>query len=320
MRSTGAPFTTEEVKRKFLARTEPPPPARLEAPSETSSEETESEEEEEESDEPSSKKSEEARSDIGALLARSAHARDPTQSEEPPVGRSRFGGGAAPSGGRFASGGRYTSRFLNKSKSSAALAADDPEPPPRYPEEPEAPTGRSRYMALKERRQRLARSRSTQQFGDEEEPEAPPPISPSAYLAARGYPPSQSQSAHEGATEKDGAALSSWARYLKSKYGGRGGAKEKEGGAAAPSAAARRLSLGLPLRPSSELASSDDDQKNSRGSPTTHTVATAAAAGKLERPNHCSPPLKQRHWRRRALKRGGWAWPGLDLANGDSER
>ncbi|KAH1003050.1 hypothetical protein HUJ05_010998 [Dendroctonus ponderosae] len=301
VRSTGAPFTTEEVKRKFLARSEAPPapeapPKQFQsrflskpAPTKEDESETSSEEEtesEEESDEPSSKKSEEkmARSDIGALLARSAHARDPGKAEEAPVSRSKYAGG------------------------DTAGAAEEEDPPPRYPteEDPKYPTGRSRYMALKERRQRLARSRSSQQFGDEEEPEESAPISPttsnpSAYLASRGYTTAASQSAHDlarsrsthalketspdRAAEKDGAALSSWARYLKNKYGGRGGAKDKEGGAAAPSAsgstsaAARRLSLGLPLRSSTELASSDDDQKNMQGSPTTHTVATAAAAG-----------------------------------------
>lgn len=89
-----------------------------------------------------------------------------------------------------------------------------------------------------------------------------------------------------GSTEdKDGAALSSWARYLKNKYGNRGAkdvpSRESTSSAVnttpAPSAssssssAARRLSLGLPLRQANEIASSDDDSKNGLGSPTTPT-------------------------------------------------
>ena len=78
----------------------------------------------------------------------------------------------------------YTSRFLNKSKSSAVVPPDDDkddDSDSRYG------TGRSRYMALKERRNRLARSRSSHNFGDddEDEPVSPTTASPSAYLASR---------------------------------------------------------------------------------------------------------------------------------------
>lgn len=85
--------------------------------------------------------------------------------------------------------------------------------------------------------------------------------------------------------DKDGAALSSWARYLKNKYGNRSKDAPREppstnntsvpsssnGGAGSSSSAARRLSLGLPLRQSNEVPSSDDDSKNAVGSPTTPT-------------------------------------------------
>lgn len=163
-----------------------------------------------------------------------------------------------------------------------------------------------RYSALKDRRQRLARSKSSHNFGDDDdvdEPISPTSSNPSAYLASRGYGTasgndlSRSRSSHalksrenspdrSSAAGPDGAALSSWARYLKNKYGNRG-AKDKEGtsgpttpGSTSSSATARRLSLGLPLRPSTDLGSSDDDQKNMQGSPTTPTAATAAAAGR----------------------------------------
>ncbi|CAG9760458.1 unnamed protein product [Ceutorhynchus assimilis] len=379
VRSTGAPFTTEEVKQKYLSRSEaptetrsrtastgankepvaqltkpfqsrflnkpatvPPPPQskKDEEESETSSEEET--ETEEESDEPSSKKSDEkmAKTDIGPLLARSAHARDSSSSdhlrkkEESPINRSNYSTSEEPST-RYGSKRRttitseeepprygYTSRFLNKSKSSAAIAQDDDDYTSRYttPTNDEGSkypaTGRSRYMALKDRRQRLARSRSSQQFGDGEDetedagvttPISPTTSNPTAYLASRGYGTSasahdlaRSRSTHAlksrdnsperssaSAIEKDGAALSSWARYLKNKYGNRSGAKDKDSTAsggnsqasASSSSAARRLSLGLPLRSSTDLASSDDDgQKNMQGSPTTPTAATAAAA------------------------------------------
>jgi tripartite motif-containing protein 71 len=72
--------------------------------------------------------------------------------------------------------------------------------------------------------------------------------------------------------EKDGAALSSWARYLKNKYGSRG----KDGKEASSGTASRRLSLGLPLRTNS-TDDSTDDQKNLPGSPTSPTPATAPA-------------------------------------------
>lgn len=65
--------------------------------------------------------------------------------------------------------------------------------------------------------------------------------------------------------EKDGAALSSWARYLKNKYGSRG----KDGKDTSSGTASRRLSLGLPLRTNDD--NSPDDQKNLAGSPNSPT-------------------------------------------------
>lgn len=374
VRSTGAPFTTEEVKQKYLARgsidntpdvrtrktstsssketpaqkpfqsrflnkttTVPPPAAKEDEETETSSEEESESSDESEEDKPDPK--EIAKSDIGALLARSANARDTsaenvrkTGRDEPPTytSRSRYSSPKEESpvspSSRYTrrtsaattahddeppSRYGYTSRFLNKSKSSAAIPPDEDDHLSRYgssavDDDSKYPSGRSRYMALKERRQRLARSRSSQQFGDEEDTEEPiSPTStnnPNAYLASRGYGSAassghdlaRSRSSHAlksrdnspdrstAATEKDGAALSSWARYLKNKYGNRSGAKDKESSSSltpssSSSTTARRLSLGLPLRSSTEVASSDDDSKNMQGSPTTPTAATAVA-------------------------------------------
>lgn len=364
VRSTGAAYTTEEVKQKILARgsidgtpdtavarsrvsstgskdtpvqkpfqsrflnksTPTPPPPKEDDTESTTEEETETEEE---SDDNAADSKEMAKSDIGPLLARSAQARDNSSDspkrETSSYTRSRYGTPKEESPLSKYSRSRtatavpdeepsrygYTSRFLNKSKSSAAVPPEEEEHS-RYgssalaDDDSKYPSGRSRYMALKERRQRLARSRSSHTFPDDDdvdEPISPTSSNPSAYLASKGYGSAtssgndlaRSRSTHalksrenspdrSAGAEKDGAALSSWARYLKSKYGNRSGAKDKDSASAsaAPSsssssATARRLSLGLPLRSSTELGSSDDDQKNMHGSPTTPTAATAAA-------------------------------------------
>ncbi|XP_037822559.1 RING finger protein nhl-1 isoform X2 [Lucilia sericata] len=254
-------------------------------------------------------------------------------------------------GGSSATGSSYTSRFLNKSKSSAIVSQPSLSNTPNASFDEDANgtgddsdsrygTGRSRYLAMKERRNRLARSRSSHQFGNDDddldEPVSPTTASPSAYLASRysGYGGSdlaRSRSSHalksrdsspiidrtssrSGAgtsslannDSKDGEALSSWARYLKNKYGnksskdtpsgsGRDGLGSSSTSSALPSTSShgasgsgssrshvasdvsRRLSLGLPLRQVSELGSSDDDgSKNGLGSPTSPTVAAAA--------------------------------------------
>lgn len=117
-----------------------------------------------------------------------------------------------------------------------------------------------------------------------------------------------------GSGEKDGAALSSWARYLKSKYGNR-----KEPASAAPSTvgtssssslAARRLSLGLPLRQANEVGSSDDDSKNGQGSPTSPTAAIGITAAGM------SPRTQYLQKRRQLFQLGGrgsepgcFTWP-----------
>ncbi|XP_025423853.1 RING finger protein nhl-1 isoform X4 [Sipha flava] len=103
--------------------------------------------------------------------------------------------------------------------------------------------------------------------------------SPSSYQSPR-----ESDTAASGRTgEKDGAALSSWARYLKNKYGNRSkenAAKDNATAASASSSSTRRLSLGLPLRSNSTVVdSSDDDQKNMHSSPTSHTIIEAGMQG-----------------------------------------
>ncbi|XP_001360687.3 RING finger protein nhl-1 isoform X2 [Drosophila pseudoobscura] len=255
-------------------------------------------------------------------------------------------------GSSSGTGSSYTSRFLNKSKSSAIVTQPSlSTPTASFDEDANGTgddsdsrygTGRSRYLAMKERRTRLARSRSSHQFGNEDddldEPVSPTTVSPSAYLASRysGYGSSdlsRSRSSHalksrdnspitdrsagssragalgsNSTDNKDGEALSSWARYLKNKYGNKsskdtpsssaGSARDSHAtsstaassshahgigssgsGRSTASEVSRRLSLGLPLRQANELASSDDDgSKNGLGSPTSPTVAAAVAA------------------------------------------
>nr|CAD7415139.1 unnamed protein product [Timema poppensis] len=378
--------------------------------SETSSdsEETDSEDESDEEskktkpDTPVVKNKPVDKTDIGPLLARSANARDTSETQrkgsrdetgtsggyvakrygaaDNPTSsyRSPYGAKEEPtttttagsryrtrnqqedeSPSRYGSGG-YTSRFLNKSKSSAAVSPDeDPPEPKKYTPSSSASvaavddsnkysSGRSRYAALKDRRSRLNRSRSSHNLGgpddmdESEEPTSPTSSMPSSYLASRYAPSttagsdlSRSRSTHamkpretspdrsggSGTTEKDGAALSSWARYLKNKYGTKAGGKDGKdsvgASSAASSTAARRLSLGLPLRHNSaSIESSDDDQKNPGGSPTSLTAATAVAAGFAVAAAGSSPRSQYLQKRRQQFKIGSrgsepgcFTWP-----------
>ncbi|XP_044734626.1 RING finger protein nhl-1 [Chrysoperla carnea] len=413
VRNTGAAYTTEEVKQKYLQRSgndsptdrsrsdsakkDPPKfqsrflgnstsrstPAPIEKPKEEEEEEEETEtsseeetESEEESEEETKKDNREmAKTDIGPLLARSAQARESSADssrknsrDESGYGKSRYNSSNDTSASkytpttrsrttvqeeeppsRYGSSG-YTSRFLNKSKSSAAVPPEEEDKyssASRDDEDSRYPSGRSRYMAMKDRRSRLARSKSSHQFGDDDDVVLDEPMtttSPSAYLASKGYGSAvsssndlaRSRSSHAlksrensperntGTTEKDGAALSSWARYLKNKYGNR--STTKDGGRdtgtssisspSSTSAASRRLSLGLPLR-SGEIGSSDDDSKNTLGSPTTHTAATAAAAAGIAAATAGTSPRSQYLQKRRQLFKigsrgsepGYFTWP-----------
>ncbi|XP_037895276.1 RING finger protein nhl-1 isoform X6 [Glossina fuscipes] len=146
----------------------------------------------------------------------------------------------------------------------------------------------------------LARSRSSHALKSRENS----PITDRSTTSSRSAIGSSSTTADN----KDGEALSSWARYLKNKYGNKSikdtpsvGARDalsnsstattlpstshSVGGSGSSrshvaSDVSRRLSLGLPLRQVNELVSSDDDgSKNGLGSPTSPTVAAVAAHG-----------------------------------------
>ncbi|XP_058457343.1 RING finger protein nhl-1 isoform X2 [Malaya genurostris] len=243
---------------------------------------------------------------------------------------------------------RYTSRFLNKSKSTAVVAPEDD----ATGDDSDSRSNRSRFTALQDRRNRLARSRSSHNFGnddEDDEPVSPTTSSPSAYLASRygassslaSQPAdlSRSRSTHalksrepspdrSTGSDKDGAALSSWARYLKNKYGNRSAKDSKETpssslsnassslatpstSSASSSAAARRLSLGLPLR-QTDILSSDDDSKNGVGSPTSPTAAVVGipgAAGMSPRTQYLQKRRQLFQIGGRGSEPGSFTWP-----------
>lgn len=235
---------------------------------------------------------ESSRGETGGVSApwRTRTALNNTSTEDESPTSSRYGSGSsrvtAPEKPAF------TSRFLNKSKSAAVVSPDEDEGETsatgrrfsRTTASDLTSTPRSRYTALKDRKSRLARSKSTHTLADDDDEDEP--MTPTAYLASRygpGTALAKSRSSHaiksreaspeptgsggSGASggsggEKDGAALSSWARYLKNKYGSRA----KDTSTASNS---RRLSLGLPLRQDPE-----EEAKNTRGSPTSPTQHT----------------------------------------------
>lgn len=149
---------------------------------------------------------------------------------------------------------------------------------------------------------------------------------------------SREASPDRGGPDGDKEALSSWARYLKNKYGNRG-SKDSPAGASssAPSSsyssssaaastpsstssassASRRLSLGLPLRQANEMHSSDDDSKNLQSSLASPTQAQAVAAGMEDTNTKFSTPRTQYLQKRRQIlqiggrgsESGKFTWP-----------
>uniref|UniRef100_A0A1B6E225 RING-type domain-containing protein n=1 Tax=Clastoptera arizonana TaxID=38151 RepID=A0A1B6E225_9HEMI len=326
--------TTQTAPQTTVATKDDDEESETETSSESEETESSEESESEEKKTPvksSTPKSAMEKTDIGPLLARSAQAREgsvssgsntrknsrdegyssstyksPYSTKEDTTSNSSYFGrtrATAPepepehTNSRYSGG--FTSRFLNKSKSSAAVSPEEEEPQRKFSnagkeEESAYPSTRSRFAALRDRKKTLARSKSTHNFGgDEDDDTEDTTTSPSAYLASKygttGNDLSRSRSTHVmksrenspdrttatgSSGEKDGAALSSWARYLKNKYGNRG----KDGKETSSSTNSRRLSLGLPLR-SNTLESSDDDQKNMSGSPNSPTQAIATPVG-----------------------------------------
>lgn len=152
---------------------------------------------------------------------------------------------------------------------------------------------------------------------------------------------SREVSPDRGGSDGDKEALSSWARYLKNKYGNRS-AKDSPRDANGPSSstpsasygnstaaasspsstssatsASRRLSLGLPLRQANEMHSSDDDSKNLLSSLASPTQAQTQAADMEDTNTKFSTPRTQYLQKRRQIlqiggrgsENGMFTWP-----------
>jgi len=178
----------------------------------------------------------------------------------------------------------FVSRYLAKSRSTAVGLGSGDATRDETPEESvsatkkisgeiQYPSGRSRYAALKERKARLAKSKSSATIGlgdhDDDEDDGDEVLTP--FTSRFGGELARSRSSHmlkdqsspSGSRASDASAddenLSSWAKYLKNKYGGRGAASASQG----PSRESedRRSRLGLGSR------YENDQSKNLTGSP-----------------------------------------------------
>merc|ERR1719339_456619 len=223
------------------------------------------------------------------------------------------------SGGRYATRKRddsdsFVSRYLAKSRTSGALTSEQKEPTPdesasrRISGELQYPSGRSRYAALKERKARLAKSKSSATIGlgggdDDDDDDAEEILTPftsrfggelarsrSSHMLKNESSPTASSASRQPEGNEQDENLSSWAKYLKNKYGGR----STGAGGTAPSAGTaessreqekedRRARLGLSSGSSSsrpEAASSSYEQsKNATGSPAPTPLQPLAGSG-----------------------------------------
>ncbi|XP_063698687.1 RING finger protein nhl-1 isoform X2 [Culicoides brevitarsis] len=310
-----------QEKKPFQSRflnqpltTEPPKKEETESSSEeeTSEEETESEEESEEESKPAAKPSTtttpsraaDPKPDTSSYRTRSSQMQDEARNdsrrssrEEP---RSAYGQSAAnayKSSPTHSSFERDESPKYGRVRNSATTATvPEPETESRY----SSRYGPSSSLAGSE----LSRSRSTH------------------VLKSRENSPERGAA---GSSGKDGAELSSWARYLKNKYGTRSreskdtpsastsdrhGGSSSSSSAVTPTSTARRLSLGLPLRQANDF-SSDDDSKNAQGSPTSPTVAAAIAglAGLSPRAHYLQKRRQLFQIGGRGAEPGSFTWP-----------
>ena len=203
------------------------------------------------------------------------------------------------------------SRYLAKSRTSATLAPEQKEPTPdesasrRISGELQYPSGRSRYAALKERKARLAKSKSSAMIGltgdDDNDDDGEEILTPftsrfggelarsrsSHMLKDQSSPSSSAAATRQPEGNEQDENLSSWAKYLKNKYGGRGGAS---GSGSSPAAAdsreqekeERRARLGLTSSSRPESTSSYEQSKNAVGSPAPTPLQALAGSGGLK--------------------------------------
>merc|ERR1719357_2384230 len=161
----------------------------------------------------------------------------------------------------------FVSRYLAKSRTSGALTAEQKEPTPdesatrKISGELQYPSGRSRYAALKERKARLAKSKSSAALGlgnndeddDDDSGEVLTPFtsrfggelahSRSSHMLKDQSSPSGSSRQPEPSNDDEN--LSSWAKYLKNKYGGRAATNTSAQSGASRESEDRRSRLGM---------------------------------------------------------------------------
>jgi len=190
----------------------------------------------------------------------------------------------------------FVSRYLAKSRpSSGGLSQEDADQTPedsvaatkKIAGELQYPSGRSRYAALKERKARLAKSKSSAMIGlggndDGDDDDGEEMLTP--FTSRFGGELARSRSSHmlkdqptsssrghlaepsPGPMNEQDENLSSWAKYLKTKYGGRGTATGGSGGQSGPNREAekeeRRARLGL-----GQANNEYEQSKNATGSP-----------------------------------------------------
>ncbi|XP_055310216.1 RING finger protein nhl-1 isoform X8 [Sitodiplosis mosellana] len=232
---------------------------------------------------------------------------DPIRSSRDEPHKSRVGGYSSPTYGRDSDDSKSTAISSPRSRATAQQHNEYEDHGSRYgpgSSRRYGATGLSSGAGSSSGASDLARSRS------------------SHALKAREASPLRSATTSIANDDKDGAALSSWARYLKNKYGQGNRSKDSSrdvnsstantstAGTSSTSANSRRLSLGLPLRQANEIASSDDDSKNGPGSPT-----TTAATGITGVPG-ISPRTQYLQKRRQLFQLGGrgsepgcFTWP-----------
>lgn len=256
-------------------------------------------------------------------------------------------GSSSRSTGRY---GGYQSRFLNKSKSSAALTLDA-DPDGVDGDEPSAddetfgtnqqvpldstlsgggvsgderyPSGRSRYAALKDRRSRLARSKSSHEVAQSEDgpniqhPSVEAVDTGASYSFSSGPTGGSAEPPSPGA-ESSGSSLSTWARYLKNKYGprnkdgdGETGASSGSGGQSSASGAIRQQLQQSRFSRSRSIGSTANVAGRSAEGGEQH-VADVTSPGLITSPSHHQYMQKRKmllKFGTRGSEAGAFTWP-----------
>ena len=231
----------------------------------------------------------------------------------------------------------FVSRYLAKSRTSATIAAESQKSPTpeetvsasrRISGELQYPSGRSRYAALKERKAKLAKSKSSATIGlgnneEEEEDDADSLLTPftsrfgselarsrSSHLLKDQNSPSSSSTSRQDVSSEQDENLSSWAKYLKNKYGGRGAASGAQAASRDREAEKeeRRSRLGL-----SSARPDYEPPKNVVGSPAPTpqqpSVGSAGGLGSLPKSQYLQKQALVLKFGARGSQPGFFTWP-----------